>query len=114
VRVHRASPDARGALLRTGPPGCTSARVHRRVAGAGDDGAAVVARTAGATHVLTHRDRLVTFDHALAPARAIAADRPVLGHAARTADDQLTVVAADAEGRRAYLRSDGARQVIER
>jgi hypothetical protein len=43
----------------------------------------------------------------------IAVDPPVIGHAARIADNRLTVVTAAVEGRRAYIRGASSLQIIE-
>ena len=79
-----------------------------------DDAAAtVVARTPGLTLVLLGTDRLAAFDHALAPVWTVPVDPPAFGHAARIADNRLTVVAAAINGHRAYLRGHASLQLIE-
>lgn len=79
----------------------------------GLDAAVVVARTPDLTLVLLGTDRLAAFDHALAPVWTIPVGPPAFGHAARIADNRLTVVAAASEGHRAYLRGPASLQLIE-
>jgi PQQ-like domain len=79
----------------------------------GQDAAVVVARTPDKTLVLMTTDRLVAFDHALAPVWTIAVDPPDFGYAARIADNRLAVVTAAAEGCRVYIRGQTGLQIIE-
>jgi hypothetical protein len=79
----------------------------------GQDAAVVVAGSPDLTLVLLGTDRLAAFDQALAPVWTIPVDPPAFGHAARIADNRLTVVAAAIEGHRAYLRGQASLQLIE-
>jgi hypothetical protein len=77
------------------------------------DAAVVVAGPPDLTLVLLGTDRLAAFDHGLAPVWTIPVDPPAFGHAARIADNRLTVVAAAIEDHRAYLRGQASLQLIE-
>jgi hypothetical protein len=76
-------------------------------------GAMVIASAPDRTLVLLGQDRLASLDHALDASWTIAVEPPALSHAARIADNGLTVVAAAVEGRRAYLRDKDSLQIIE-